>query len=89
MISQYQARISQAVSQIQSKLDQGAQTAVTSPDQVAALEQMVADLKQENSNLVATLETLKSERQQEAQELETLYAKLADALNDTPQAEDE
>ena len=89
MISQYQARISQAVSQIQTKLDQDTQTVVTPPDQIAALEQKIAKLQHENSNLVATLETLKSERLQEGEELETLYAKLADALNDTPQAEDE
>jgi len=97
MISQYQTRITQALAQIQEKLEQGAiakQDAAlgaqpeTSTD-LAQLEQTLSELQRENAELRETVARLTQERAQEAQELEALYVKLADALNETPQQEDE
>lgn len=97
MISQYQTRITQALAQIQEKLEQGAiakhDAALDTPPETSAdivqMEQTLSELQRENAELRETVAHLTQERAQEAQELEALYAKLADALNKTPQQEDE
>lgn len=101
MLSQYQSRISQALAQIQDRLEQGAHpqhdpspndgpnVAADQSAEVAQLEQTLSTLQSENAELRDTIARLTQERAQEAQELEALYTKLADALNDTPQQEDE
>jgi|GEM_PF-6492730 len=104
MISQYQTRISQALAQIQDKLDQTnvdpqdpAPNAAPEPSSdLADMEQALSELQSENASMRATIARLEQERAQEAQELETLYVKLADALNTTapenttiPEQEDE